>query len=151
VGPHAHSSRLPSAAGLKKFLSKHVKEDSLAVLDKKLGGVINEKMGINIVFRWGGTQAAWVAAAEGSRSVSSSSQQLCAGGQQEAVAAWAQDAARQQQEQARAQASGARCAVQEAAPSTDSPLPHPTHFPCCSNQVNELARGVRYQLQGLIR
>jgi len=42
-----------AVAGLKKFLSKHVKEDSLAVLDKKLGGIINEKLGLNIVYRWG--------------------------------------------------------------------------------------------------
>lgn len=38
-------------AGLKKFLKKHAVGEELAVLDKKLGGIVQEKMGINCVYR----------------------------------------------------------------------------------------------------
>ena len=40
-------------AALKKFLKKHVQDEELAVLDKKLGGIVQEKMGIPCVYRSG--------------------------------------------------------------------------------------------------
>lgn len=36
--------------GLKKFLKKHAVGEELAVLDKKLGGIVQEKLGINCVY-----------------------------------------------------------------------------------------------------
>ena len=42
----------PSHAGLKKFLKKHAVDEELAVLDKKLGGIVQEKLGINCVYRY---------------------------------------------------------------------------------------------------
>lgn len=38
-------------AGLKKFLKKNVGEEELAIIDKKLGGIIQEKMGIKCLYR----------------------------------------------------------------------------------------------------
>jgi hypothetical protein len=40
-------------AGLKKFLKKNVKNDTLAVLDAKLGGAIKEKLGLNCLQKCG--------------------------------------------------------------------------------------------------
>ena len=40
-------------AGLKKFLKKHAVDEELAVLDKKLGSIVQEKLGINCVYRCG--------------------------------------------------------------------------------------------------
>lgn len=40
-----------AGSGLKKFLKKNAGEDTLAVLDAKLGNIIKEKMGINCIFR----------------------------------------------------------------------------------------------------
>lgn len=41
----------PRAAGLKKFLKKHVDaEENLAVLDKKLGGIVQEKLGLKVLY-----------------------------------------------------------------------------------------------------
>ena len=42
----------PLHAGLKKFLKKHAVDEELAVLDKKLGGIVQEKLGINCVYRY---------------------------------------------------------------------------------------------------
>ena len=39
-------------AGLKKFLKKHAVGEELAVLDKKLGGIVQEKLGITCLYRW---------------------------------------------------------------------------------------------------
>eukprot|EP00195_Chlamydomonas_chlamydogama_P017712 CAMPEP_0202889986 /NCGR_PEP_ID=MMETSP1392-20130828/514_1 /ASSEMBLY_ACC=CAM_ASM_000868 /TAXON_ID=225041 /ORGANISM="Chlamydomonas chlamydogama, Strain SAG 11-48b" /LENGTH=512 /DNA_ID=CAMNT_0049573453 /DNA_START=175 /DNA_END=1713 /DNA_ORIENTATION=+ len=36
--------------GLKKFLKKHAVDEELAVLDKKLGGIVQEKLGISCVY-----------------------------------------------------------------------------------------------------
>lgn len=36
--------------GLKKFLKKHVQEETLAIVDSKLGSIIKEKLGINCVY-----------------------------------------------------------------------------------------------------
>ncbi|PNG99017.1 putative nucleolar protein 5-2, partial [Tetrabaena socialis] len=37
--------------GLKKFLKKHVDADeTLALLDKKLGGIVQEKLGLNVLW-----------------------------------------------------------------------------------------------------
>ena len=36
--------------GLKKFLKKNCVDEELALLDKKLGGIVQEKLGINCVF-----------------------------------------------------------------------------------------------------
>ena len=38
-------------AGLKKFLKKHAVDEELAVLDKKLGGIVQEKLGINCIYK----------------------------------------------------------------------------------------------------
>ncbi len=38
---------------MKKFLKKHCVEEELAVVDKKLGGIVQEKLGINCVYRLG--------------------------------------------------------------------------------------------------
>ena len=98
-------------AGLKKFLKKHAVGEELAVLDKKLGGIVQEKMGINCVYRCvmrgqrtrvGAPSVAWVI--------------------------WA------------------------VAPQALALTPLPLLLsPLCSNAVMELTRGVRNQLQGLIR
>jgi hypothetical protein len=37
--------------GLKKFLKKNVIDEELAIIDKKLGGIIQEKMGITCKYR----------------------------------------------------------------------------------------------------
>ncbi len=44
---------LPSLllSGLKKFLKKHAVDEELAVLDKKLGGIVQEKLGINCLYK----------------------------------------------------------------------------------------------------
>jgi nucleolar protein 58 len=42
---------LLSLKGLKKFLKKHAVGEELAVLDKKLGGIVQEKLGINCVYK----------------------------------------------------------------------------------------------------
>lgn len=36
--------------GLKKFLKKNCVDEELAVLDKKLGGLVQEKLGITCIF-----------------------------------------------------------------------------------------------------
>lgn len=36
--------------GLKKFLKTNAVGEDLAVLDKKLGGIIQEKLGINVIW-----------------------------------------------------------------------------------------------------
>lgn len=38
-------------AALKKFLKKNVVGEELAILDKKLGGIVQEKLGIPCVYR----------------------------------------------------------------------------------------------------
>jgi nucleolar protein 58 len=40
-------------AALKKFLKKHAVGEELAVIDKKLGGIVQEKLGINCIYRSG--------------------------------------------------------------------------------------------------
>ena len=40
----------PARAGLKKFLKKNVGEEELAVVDKKLGGIIQEKLGLTCLY-----------------------------------------------------------------------------------------------------
>jgi hypothetical protein len=40
-----------SRAGLKKFLKKHVVGEELAVLDKKLGSIVKEKLGIECIYK----------------------------------------------------------------------------------------------------
>lgn len=43
---------IKSLAGLKKFLKKHITDDEkIAVLDKKLGSIVQEKMGLNVLWR----------------------------------------------------------------------------------------------------
>lgn len=41
----------PKRAALKKFLKKHVVDEELAVIDKKLGGIVQEKLGIPCIYR----------------------------------------------------------------------------------------------------
>lgn len=36
---------------LKKFLKKNVVDEELAVIDKKLGGIVQEKLGIPCIYR----------------------------------------------------------------------------------------------------
>ena len=45
--------------GLKKFLKKHAVGEELAVLDKKLGGIVQEKLGITCVYKCVDTLHAW--------------------------------------------------------------------------------------------
>lgn len=39
------------SSGLKKFLKKNVGEEELAIVDKKLGGIIQEKLGLKVLYR----------------------------------------------------------------------------------------------------
>ena len=38
-------------AGLKRFLKKNAGSESLAVVDSKLGNIIKEKLGIDVVYK----------------------------------------------------------------------------------------------------
>lgn len=47
--PRRHRSPAPLAAGLKKFLKKNAEGDTLAVVDSKIGKIVQEKLGIPCV------------------------------------------------------------------------------------------------------
>ena len=50
--PGQDSRALPARrAGLKKLLKKQAQEETLAVLDSKLGNIVKEKLGIDCVYR----------------------------------------------------------------------------------------------------
>jgi hypothetical protein len=49
---HALSPTPRPYAALKKFLKKHAVDEELAVIDKKLGGIVQEKLGIPCLYRW---------------------------------------------------------------------------------------------------
>ena len=54
---HIKSTALSAlyTAALKKFLKKNVVGEELAVLDKKLGGIVQEKLGIPCIYRCAST------------------------------------------------------------------------------------------------
>jgi nucleolar protein 58 len=51
VWAHHRSLFCCTYTGLKKFLKKNVEaEEKLAILDKKLGGIVAEKLGLNVMY-----------------------------------------------------------------------------------------------------
>ncbi len=117
--------------GLKKFLKKNAEGDTLAVLDSKLGSIIKEKLDIPCIYR----------SAKAKATLIDQELHLCIS----PLVGCLVDAEL---------ASFGFCCVRNQCcrPSTTSYVMQ--HLKCCvpcSNGVMELTRGVRSQLQGLIR